>query len=590
MERAQRNAAAGTGPPAGMEVDVKHTPANAHGVNRVDARPDMVKPVRQNHRPEPFQAFWLALKHQSYSISECTLTFPSGVFVLGSVGLGSVLYRRPCYQGLRQAAEQFFRNSAVGHRGLLLTGNPGIGKSLFLCDVLVELALTNCSVVYERILTREAFCCAPDGSVTVTSSGSGLVRRLLTDQNNYYLFDAAGSGHGSVAPLFLGNVVAKTIAVSTPDTSCFQAYEKWYSYRLYMPCWSLEEALQARRACFPLEAEQAAEERGIAIVARLSVEAIQQRFAIWGGMARWLFFHDAGSEMAISRLTIAIENARILDVLGSAGMLETMEDVCHHIFHYDVAANFEYVSLKFASDFVFNRLMQSSRNKLSDGLIKFVCASTNQSMLGPLRGYIFERFAHAVIARGGQFRIRRLVSSDSKEQVAEDKIVVPALSTVGFHTAEEIPGLIVQHLALLEQQAAAAHANLYLRPSIPNYPFLASLAVFGLFVLQFTLPSNSVQMHLTAQSWIHLYQATVGKKHPLKLEYFRHLRDQLRFVGVADDVVLPLFILLPEDRFVDKRVMETYQTQRGDDAVTAPPNVVQYALCVPLLPGTPLDA
>jgi len=416
------------------------------------------------------------------------------------------------------------------------------------------------------------------------------MRRLLTDQINYYLFDSAGARTDSVPPLFNGNIVARTVAVSSPNISRFQDYEKWYMYRLYMPCWSLEEALEARRACYLLEAEQSAEERGIAIAVRLPVEVIQQRFAIWGGLARYLFCTEKTFATAFSQLTAAIGKAQIVDVLGSAGMLETMNDVSHRIFHYDVAENFTDVSLKFSSDFVFNRLMQSSANKLSDGLINFVCASGNQSLLGSLRGYIFERFAHAVIARGGQFRIRRLVSSDSKEQVADDTIVLPPLPIVGFRTAGEIPVLIKQHLALVQPQAAAANAQLYLRPSIPNYPFLDSLAVFGLFVLQFTLPSNSVQMHMTAQSWIHLYQATVGKKHPLKLEYFRHLRDQLRFVGVADDVVLPLFILLPEDRFVDKRVMETYQTQRGDDAVTAPPNVVQYALCVPLLPGTPLDA
>src|SRR5688572_20816906 len=59
-----------------------------------------------------------------------------------------------------------FKNVRAESQGVVLTGNPGIGKSWFLRYCLFQLARLEATIFYEYVAGRVAWLFLPDGSVS----------------------------------------------------------------------------------------------------------------------------------------------------------------------------------------------------------------------------------------------------------------------------------------------------------------------------------------------------------------------------------------------------------------------------------------
>jgi len=554
--------------------------AGRAGVDPVNAEIKIPREWPPEERPPAalesrFRAFWQCLLNCKYRYNEASgaLLFPDGVFVLGLEGLGQALYVRPCYLRLLERIVALWRGSVIGKRGVVVSGNPGIGKSLFLCYVMLRAAIEKRTVAYERRESDEVFVCYPDGSVILSHRKSSTFLEALQDERCFYLFDPAGK-QDSVEPLHL-NVRASSLVVSSPNPIHFHSFEKWYLKHIYAPVWSLSEVLQARLICYPtVEDAQAAGQPVVVAdqprpVVSLSAEEAVRRWNVFGGIARYIFCTPDDFAIQYTRLLGVIALQRIEDVLTSVKELEQMDTISHRVLHYIVdETTYASESVMFASDFVFSQLMKSGSQQLSDRLLQFVVASADRPIVAALRGYVFERLCHAVIAAGGQFKCRPLTPQADLQP--EQLVTIPALKTIYFSRNDEIPEIVTREFTLLlalhggNQAAALQSLRLLLRPTAPNFAF-ADAMILAPFPVAL--------------------QDTVSRKHKLKRHACLMLQSALK--SLFGPHVLDVYLLLPPDIYVMPRRDESFVDSQNH-VVDPPSDVRQWAFCVPLTPGMTL--
>jgi hypothetical protein len=522
---------------------------------------------------EDFQPFWKALVSlPPASDQPDRLILNPGTNLLGQPSLGSAMYIRPCYSTITDRIWYIFSQLSAGKRGVVLTGNPGIGKSMMLVYLLRRIAREGAVAVIQKQIFKKVIVCSPDGSSQYFETiDDPFIQRLLRKESTYYLYDGV---KGAPPPDF-AFVVAKTLVLTSPDPDLLKEFQKHHPIRLYMPVWLKVEVSAARLICHPTVEEQkiaGATDPQIATLlptCRVTADEAEERFSHFGGLVRYIFRHSLDADFL--QLQGVVSKQLLSSILPSIGLLETMPDVSHRVLHYHVASDdFTRVAVHYASDWVYDQLLTSSARQLTDGIIQFMQSSANQPLLGALRGYMFERYAHTVIPRGGTFNTRLLKAASGNAAAALEPIVqlnLPALTEVRFTNAQEIPKLIHDH----------AGSNLYLRPKFGQHPSIDALAVIN-------VPNPSPPP--ASQVVLYLFQVTVGKQHPLKLKFFEEINLALfQAFGVRPNV-LPLYIMLPPDQFAQARTPEPYHTQDGRVASTPPTNVFQYALSVPLVAGS----
>eukprot|EP00291_Cryptomonas_curvata_P023749 CAMPEP_0172157412 /NCGR_PEP_ID=MMETSP1050-20130122/3772_1 /TAXON_ID=233186 /ORGANISM="Cryptomonas curvata, Strain CCAP979/52" /LENGTH=252 /DNA_ID=CAMNT_0012826629 /DNA_START=53 /DNA_END=811 /DNA_ORIENTATION=- len=94
------------------------------------------------------QDFWRALPKANFSEDGNVLSLVDNTFFLGSMDCGDKLLIRNCYRGLLERVESHFQDDGTG---VIVTGNPGIGKSM-----MSYLMLYRCSTQNRRVVFRKA--------------------------------------------------------------------------------------------------------------------------------------------------------------------------------------------------------------------------------------------------------------------------------------------------------------------------------------------------------------------------------------------------------------------------------------------------
>ena len=106
-------------------------------------------------------AFWKALPRAELTHEGRVLELVDGTTFLGSADLRGQLYVRVHYEKLWAIIHNL---QQTGMRRLVVTGNPGIGKSCFGLYMLHELALLGKTVVWQRSRAAERYL-FKDGAV-----------------------------------------------------------------------------------------------------------------------------------------------------------------------------------------------------------------------------------------------------------------------------------------------------------------------------------------------------------------------------------------------------------------------------------------
>ncbi|CAJ0751810.1 24068_t:CDS:1, partial [Entrophospora sp. SA101] len=218
-------------------------------------------------------------------------------------------------------------------------------------------------------------------------------------------------------------VHAKTILFCSPQKQHYKEFDKMVGTTIrLMPVWSWNEVNECRIGMFNhLEDSR------------------------WGGIPRFILEKALDSSQQ-NHLEDAISksNGRLFEFVGE---IDHADDVSHRIIHIhtnlpdeDGGENEEseeapYIQkfIRFASEWVAEKVMDKLERNYSQQLRNFVIASSSENEYSTLRGVIFEQIAHRILQKGGTFNIRPLESD-----ITSSTIEIPERIKLVFNDINKI--------------------------------------------------------------------------------------------------------------------------------------------------------
>jgi hypothetical protein len=268
----------------------------------------------------------------------------------------------------------------------------------------------------------------------------------------------------------------------------------------------------------------------------LSNDLVEERYLQWGGIARYVLQYALVEEQQ-ARLKEALDVSNINSVVDSYGGSGEKADASSRLIHRSVKEGFHSGPYQFASAYVVDEIYSRVYANDRVNLIRFLSTSQGVSETGQLRGTLFEKHAHTVLANGGPFKIRDLsLSTENALQIAkpekeeESKLDLPTDLTTFLYSSDNS-----------DFQAAQ---NCYFRPVSKNFESVDS----------FIKPNL-------------LFQMTGAKDHPCKQT---GLRDALKILGNPKEP--KLYFVVPPDRFESFK----YQSYHGKDGMVLKKGPNQY--------------
>ncbi len=280
---------------------------------------------------------------------------------------------RSCYLDIFQAIILRMKE----HKGVIVTGNPGIGKTYFLLYCLYRFASDNYVIIYQDISTQTIYKIS-EGSLSLYEHGEKL------PLNSIFLIN---SGEKPAFPdKHIATHVKFTIMASSPKLAHYQNLLNVGGIQfLYMPTWNLEEMKELSPTFNVLN------------------EEVERRFEKYDGIPRFCFVYSTPPDLDFVMAKTTTEtffesigtflSSKEIDVPISHQLIKVVPDNTYAAF------SFAFLS-KYVTDNFPERLAEKHRNNVvglvRDTLIAIPTAAT-------LRGYLFESLVHSRIARGGTF-------------------------------------------------------------------------------------------------------------------------------------------------------------------------------------------
>ena len=443
---------------------------------------------------------------------------------------------------VRDAYDDLYNRYISQYHYVIITGNPGTGKSYFSVYVLYRLRKERSDLVIVYVSVPTGIVVLFNGDTVSVAEDEKDLFLWLDKEDTIYLFDAGTQGARARVTR------SKTIVFSCPSRSNYHDFYKECilgagcgGVMVYMPTWSWDEI---NKLC---------------TIKKVESDKARERFDRWGGIARYIFrkMHECDTS-EYADLDVAIRNCvpkRIIDLAVTlrSGDIKLNSDKVLHIcvtkklpdglFDYTVPV------IYFASDYVVDRVYEEFSNSTENTrhLVDIVNCS---EWLSGIRGQLFERFAHF-----------NFVNHDAEYDV---KCLEPAHSMFNQVTKQKFGKLIkipLQNVAALASQKD--QKGVYLKPVQQNFESLDAIIP----------PSVGLQM-------------TVASSHPVKLA---GLLKVINALGCTKQERFTLYFVVPRDAF-DGYKKQSYldnRTQAQKDGSTkfnAEEIVEQWVLSMDLTP------
>jgi hypothetical protein len=218
-----------------------------------------------------------------------------GVKFFGLEDEPSKLYIRKCYNHLLGVVN----NSSI--RKLRISGNPGIGKTLFGYYLLYHLVKKNETIVYDpHNLTDEVIVFDKGNGFYLNRIYNNTKREYLYNRDNWYIVDGKQPDRA----------IAKTILICSPRKDHYREFDKQSPDIRIMPVWTWEEINDCRKEIFK----------------HLSEEVVRALYMKWGGIPRYVLMSAENSKIQ-NKIQQAIE---IFQFIGAS---DSSEDVSHMLIH-----------------------------------------------------------------------------------------------------------------------------------------------------------------------------------------------------------------------------------------------------------------
>jgi len=325
--------------------------------------------------------FWKAALSLMINPDDKFISFPDGVDIFDSKGFGSAFIIRECYKDLWKLITEDKK-----YNGWIVTGNPGIGKSMFGFFLLIYLAKQRKTVIYEHFSMKHQYKFQPDGDVF-----NGEFEKELQDSETWYIMD-------TTIPKTL-DIMAKKVFISSPDDDAMKQFRKQSdtASELIMPPWTKEEIMDSHRN----------------IYSHISEDMVNKQYDLWGGIPRYVFDPEKWTEnellLEINRLSSGTRANIVNDGKFSC-------ETSHKIYHiYTTPPKYNDIYMEFASPYVCKKVVELYEQQHKSELLAFLKAS-NYGVWGSVRGNLFESYAHRVISRGGTFNVHELSQSATRSE------------------------------------------------------------------------------------------------------------------------------------------------------------------------------
>ncbi|CAG8791798.1 25152_t:CDS:1, partial [Racocetra persica] len=400
-----------------------------------------------------------------------------------------------------------------------ITGNPGIGKTYFGRLMLVELLKQGQSVLID--CKDCTLLISPEGELYKIETSE--YRQFASQPNTWCIIDGR---EPQVSHDFSG---AKLIMVSSPKKGIVERFVKAQRCKIfYMPTWSEDEIVDCHKRLYK---------------EKITQESLKNKFELCGGIARWIFDITILLEKIkniIDKASTSI-NPRIIEYQGQPLIGDELTHKLIHI-HTNLPSDYEETTdpytdaiCFFASQYVADKCLDKLKQHHREALHIFIESAKDISEMGGLRGQLFEMISHAIVRKGGNFRVRKLLDKGSSyEEIHSFK----PLEEKFFDCVEEIK-----------------KDEKYYRPTSKNFESIDS----------YVHPNK-------------LFQVTVAKRHSIK-------QDGLRMIkGILDESrKINFYFVLPKDIFAIFTKKQPYENMGEGKVLDAwIYEIDQYALCLDL--------
>ena len=285
---------------------------------------------------------------------------------------------------------------------ILVTGNPGVGKSWF-CVYELYVLLERFSAMKEKFeysaiifenLTFQVHCVfTATGYTSGKAHTSSAIHRVVDGKKAIHLFDC-GTKDGQ-PELSL----QRLIVFSSPNpTNNYQNVKKHRSpVTLYMPPWTVEEL-------------ELVEPEGVDVA---------EKFRIWGGVPRYIFDKQCTErelQTAISDL-----DTEELYKLATQQKARNSTVLSHKMFHLIVKeGDYSNPDVTFASEYVLQCVVKQLKFNTKSSILRLI--DSGECDGGAYLGELFEACTHEKFLEGGTFKVRRL-TKDGQDQVEKQLVL-----------------------------------------------------------------------------------------------------------------------------------------------------------------------
>jgi len=271
---------------------------------------------------------------------------------------------------------------------VLLTGTPGIGKSMFLFYLFWQLVQKGKRVLF--IYQPDTIYYDGQGGVFELATLPSVIDHTFWTKDLWCLFDAKHK-----VPADLGAIPYSKCAFvmsTSPRREMVSDFKKCQSTVIfYMPIWS-EAEMGIIAPCYP------------------AVPKWAERFKILGGIPRFVLEITKDSPTMLIRS--ACDQCSIDECIKAVGIDSTITEkskIVHSLVHITSASpEFTQSSVCFASEAVLDILVEM-KSDMDIGMMRGLLGSCEGNPLtAALCGYIFEPYAIQMLEKGGKFTYRKL--------------------------------------------------------------------------------------------------------------------------------------------------------------------------------------
>ena len=314
------------------------------------------------------------------------------------------IFIRPCYDALAELLIGNIYNGIHRNANILISGNPGIGKSRFYIYFMYKLIKGNLDPKKKIIINSlnihylwkndsKTFIILTDDEISSYMKEWNVVR--LIDGNSSSL-----DGWHGISILF-----------ASPSTEGLKDFFKLHTITYYLPIWSEYEL----NICNEL-------------ISLVNPDILKDNFDYFGGIPRFVLEKDIRAICALKRKINVVINSEnkmdIINLIKSGNILSSRYS--HLLLHMNTEKNSDFMNyyLDFASntisDFIFNQLIVQTYDKITE----FFIVNCNESSTAVLRGKIFEQLFHRSFDKSNNINIKilgRSLHDDRSLEIFVDK-------------------------------------------------------------------------------------------------------------------------------------------------------------------------